>query len=167
MPANIGSVRPNGTAPSARRPPHHHPDEMTQAQLILVGVDGSEPSLTAARMAARLAEATHSRLVLVYVVPPLVAASELLTYPAGLFQKLEDEGRAQLSHVAEALGQANAERVVIQGLPAEMLVRIAEERHAEMIVVGSRGRGAVARMLLGSVADRVVHTAGRPVLVVR
>jgi nucleotide-binding universal stress UspA family protein len=134
---------------------------------VVVGVDGSEPSLHAARLGAQLAKAQDARLVLVYVVPPLVAASELLIYPVTLYKKLEEEGHAQLRRVAEAAGEPNADQVVIQGLPAELIVRIADERDAALVVVGSRGRGAVARMLLGSVADRVVHTASRPVLVVR
>ena len=52
------------------------------------------------------------------------------------------------------------------GSPANAIVKYAEEQQADLIVIGSHGRGAVSRLLLGSVAERVLHLAGRPVLVV-
>lgn len=55
---------------------------------------------------------------------------------------------------------------VLSGSPAHTIVKYAEEQQADLIVIGSHGRGAVSRLLLGSVAERVLHLAGRPVFVV-
>jgi len=86
--------------------------------------------------------------------------------------EVEAEHRSHAEEVLRearaALGQAGAgaEVLVLYGPPAEALVEAAEERDADLVVVGSRGRGAVARVLLGSTTDRVVHVSTRPVLVV-
>ena len=56
---------------------------------------------------------------------------------------------------------------MLSGPPAEALVEAAASTEADLLVVGSHGHGAVARVLLGSTTDRVVHLAGCPVLVVR
>jgi len=57
--------------------------------------------------------------------------------------------------------------LVWQGDPGDMIVAAAEAEHADMVVVGSHGRGAVGRFLLGSVSEHVVRNAPCPVLVVR
>jgi nucleotide-binding universal stress UspA family protein len=57
--------------------------------------------------------------------------------------------------------------MILRGSPAETLADTAERLGFEVVVVGSRGRGTVARMLLGSVADRLVHICKKPVIVAR
>jgi nucleotide-binding universal stress UspA family protein len=68
----------------------------------------------------------------------------------------------------QALGPAGARAAtqVLYGPPAETLAEAASAGDADLLVVGSRGHGAVARVLLGSTSDRVVHVASMPVLVV-
>jgi nucleotide-binding universal stress UspA family protein len=58
-------------------------------------------------------------------------------------------------------------QIIESGAPAETICAQAEERNADLVVVGSRGMGAVGRWLLGSVSDRVVHLSKRPVVVAR
>jgi nucleotide-binding universal stress UspA family protein len=57
--------------------------------------------------------------------------------------------------------------VVPSGAPAESLAKMASERDVDLVVVGHRGRGAISRVLLGSVADRLVQISPKPVLVSR
>jgi len=134
---------------------------------IVVGVDGSAEAIRAVRLAAELAAAIHAKLVLVYAVPPVTYGAEWMLVPAGIYDGLNAAGEAELRRATDLARCSDAEQVVLQGSPAETLVKVASERQASMLVVGSHGRGAVARMLIGSVADRVAHLAHCPVLVVR
>lgn len=137
---------------------------------ILVGVDGSEPSLKATRMAAEIASRFGSRLTLAHVVPRLLLPPDVY----GLtLAEVEKEQRLHADKlVAEALARlvehgVQAETLVLSGPPAETLAEAAAAPDVDLVVLGSRGRGAVARMLLGSVSDRLVHICPKPVLVVR
>lgn len=136
---------------------------------IVAGVDGSKESLVAARMGLDLAKKYGAQLVLVQVAPPVVAPGEP---PFGGMPGLDDallaRARADLESTWKALGQPEGvERLAVIGAPAETIVATAQARNADVIVVGSHGRGGMARVLLGSVAERVVRLAGRSVLVAR
>ena len=69
---------------------------------------------------------------------------------------------------ATALGRGApmVDTLAVEGNPATEIVRIAKERECDLIVIGSHGRGGLSRMILGSVADRVMRTAHCPVMVV-
>lgn len=135
-----------------------------------MGVDGSPASHKAARLAADVAGRFGAGLTLAYVVPRLLLPPDAYGLTVA---EVEAEHR---SHADEVLGQARAalgeagaaaETSVLYGPPAEALVEAAGAVGADLVVVGSHGHGAVARVLLGSTTDRVVHLAGCPVLVVR
>jgi nucleotide-binding universal stress UspA family protein len=137
---------------------------------ILVGVDGSEMALKAARLAAEIALAFGARLTLAYVVPRLLLPPDAY----GLTESQVDEEHSAFAQ--KLLGVARAKLagtgveidvVELYGSPAESLAEAAAQLAADLVVVGSRGRGAVARTFLGSVADRLVHTSSKPVLVAR
>jgi nucleotide-binding universal stress UspA family protein len=137
---------------------------------ILVGVDGSEASEGAARLAAEIALRFGARLTLAYVVPRLLLPPDAY----GLTnEEVEQEHQAfaekLLSTATTRLGEPGVEvdTLVLVGSPAESLAQTAGAPDVGLVVVGSRGRGAVARMLLGSVTDRLVHVSPKPVLVVR
>ena len=72
-----------------------------------------------------------------------------------------------LDDAAAALGLDGAERVVLRGAAGEAICRLADERSARAVVVGSRGRGGLKRAALGSVSDHVVRNAPCPVIVTR
>ncbi len=136
---------------------------------ILVAVDGSEPSLKAARMAADIALRFGSKLTLVHVVPKLVLPPDVY----GLtIAEVEKEHRAYADRILEravaSLEEPSLEvsTSVLYGSPAEAIAEECAAADVGMLVVGSRGYGAVARMFLGSVSDRVVHISPKPVLVV-
>jgi len=137
---------------------------------IMVAVDGSEPSFKGLKTAAELARATGAPLLLTYVIPPVVLPMPM---SADISERLDAGERAHADFVmsrslAESSGQAlSVDPVILRGGPAEALADAAEARDCSMIVIGSRGRGGVARMLLGSVADRLVHICKKPVLVVK
>jgi len=136
---------------------------------VLVAVDGSEPSLKAARMAADIAMRFGAKLTLVHVVPKLLLPPDVY----GLtIAEVEKEHRAYADRLLEkavaSLQEPGIEisTAVLYGSPAEAIAEEGAASDVGMIVVGSRGNGAVARMFLGSTSDRLMHISPRPVLVV-
>jgi len=139
---------------------------------MLIAVDGSEHARRAIEAVARLAKQMQSvEVVLLNVADAMVFYGELPPFD------LEAVERAQRYHqeklLAEAEAQARAcglQNVISQsavGLAAQEILRVADERGVEQIVMGTHGRGVVGSLLLGSVAQRVVHQAKVPVLLVR
>jgi nucleotide-binding universal stress UspA family protein len=76
---------------------------------------------------------------------------------------------AVLEDAAAVLGETGrpVERLVSEGDPAREIVRIAEDRDVDLVVLGARDLGTLERLLLGSVSEAVLHHAARPVLIVR
>jgi nucleotide-binding universal stress UspA family protein len=134
---------------------------------ILVAVDGSEAAIHAARTAMELAEKFHGEVTLAYVVPQVLLPADV-PFAAGKFaEEAVKAGEILLEQTAKELGQPGLRRVCLTGSPAERLTDLAEAENFDLIVVGSKGRGAVSRMLVGSTTDRLVHISRKPVLVVR
>jgi nucleotide-binding universal stress UspA family protein len=137
---------------------------------IVVGVDGSEPSIRALQWAARQAEWSGATL-------EVVTAWTFPEHPAPLGivvhvpwpDELIAEARVKLDEViGDALPNIDPRRViarVIRGSAVRVLLDAA--RDAELLVVGCRGRGAMAELLLGSVSENCVRHADCPVVVVR
>jgi nucleotide-binding universal stress UspA family protein len=138
---------------------------------ILVGVDGSPEASAAASFAASLAQSMHAQLRLAYIVPVYPPGSpEVYLVAAPEWEKLEaDQGTRTLRELATRLAAegVDCETQVEIGPAAETLAKLAAEGDVELLVVGHRGRGAMKRFLLGSVADRLVQISPRPVTVVR
>jgi nucleotide-binding universal stress UspA family protein len=142
---------------------------------IVCGVDGSADSEAALAVAAGMAERLGVRLVLAHVVEyvhsPYAAAGALGTGAvarATLTAPLEQvrAGERLLEEVADQAALELAERRVVSGLAAEGLADLADEEGAELVVVGSRGRGAFKAAFLGSVSTSLIGVARCPVLVV-
>jgi nucleotide-binding universal stress UspA family protein len=132
---------------------------------ILFAYDGSEESRRALRYAERL-EADDSVIVLSVATKLIEApATSEFTEPGHDPERL----RSELVTVREIMGDAGvkAEFISMIGNPAQEILNIAEWRHVELIVLGRQGLNAVARFLMGSVADRVVQHATCDVLVVK
>jgi nucleotide-binding universal stress UspA family protein len=134
---------------------------------ILASVDGSPASLHAARMALELAQNTGAQLTLAHVTVPVMAPPDLPFSAPMLQEETQKAGERLLEDVARELGRMDLPRVNLLGNPAELLADLAERESYDLIVVGSKGRGAVSRVLIGSVTDRLVHISKKPVLVVR
>jgi nucleotide-binding universal stress UspA family protein len=140
---------------------------------IVCGVDGSPDSQAALAVAAELAEGLGARLVLAHVtdhVPAYTAVGPMaaMSRPAPLtvIDGLNEAGERLVAEMAEAAGLAEVELRVVSGVAAERLADLADEEVADMIVVGSRGRGAFKSAFLGSVSSDLIGVARCPVLVV-
>ncbi len=133
---------------------------------ILVAIDGSDASIHAARTALELARATHAELTLAHIVPPTFVPAEVPFSVQSWIEEAVKAGERLLEETARELG-APCQQVNVTGSPAERLAELADAGQFDLVVVGSKGRGAVSRVLIGSVTDRLVHICQRPVLVVR
>jgi len=138
---------------------------------ILVAIDGSDSSRKAARFAHDLAQQTNARITLLFVLePPRMFAlgfldSELISGSQRSPEELEAV-RRMLDEVASDLPKAQVDKVVEIGRPADTIVAQADALGADHIVIGARGLNPGGKWFLGSVSDRVVQHAGRPVTVV-
>ena len=138
---------------------------------IVVGVDGSESSTQALQWAVQQAAAEHRALTLVHAAHGLAPAFNDGVYvdADGARRALEADGRTILGEARQAVAWKQPDLEVHEVLeladPREVLLQLSE--HAAMVVVGSRGRGRVASLLLGSTSVAVVRHATCPVVVVR
>lgn len=140
---------------------------------ILVATDGSPSSARAVQEAADLAHETNSELHVAHVMPvsTLYSAADMVL-AAGI--PLYDESRKKAERVlnedverVKEAGARAAEAYLLEGKPDVEIVAIAEKMDAGLIVVGSRGLGALARTLVGSTSTSIVRHAHCPVMVIR
>jgi nucleotide-binding universal stress UspA family protein len=137
---------------------------------ILVATDGSGSAREAVEFGIELAEEHAAEVAFLHVVPVLDRSfADGIGVPAAAPHRIDELDRRP---VEDALALAaehdvDAEGELLAGLPADEIVAYADTIDADLIVVGSRGRGALATALLGSVSRGVLHEARRPVLVVR
>ena len=141
---------------------------------ILLAADGSEESRLAVRAAAELSAKTDAEVHIAHVLPSPERMYGPHFYSTGmkgsLLERVEREAQEflgrQAEEVSSAGGKVGGTHVLSGNAPAE-IVKLAEELHAGLTVLGSRGLGGVRRALMGSVSDSVVRHAHNPVLVVR
>jgi nucleotide-binding universal stress UspA family protein len=140
---------------------------------ILLALDGSPSSDAACQLVRSLTWPTGSIIQVVAVAEPaaeLLAPLVVSAPTVGSYdQQTSDELELVLDAASAWLEGSNlaVERAVLHGRPATLLVERAAEFRAELVVIGSRGRGPLTSMLLGSVSAEVVDHAPCPVLVVR
>jgi nucleotide-binding universal stress UspA family protein len=132
--------------------------------LIVVGVDGSDESVKATAWAAEQARATGGTLELLIIwARPMSYGLPLVVggyNPEQAAQEIVDKAASGID-----LPAARLHKSVVHGAPASELVE--HSKSVDLLVVGSRGHGGFAEMLLGSVSDHCVHHASCPVVVVR
>lgn len=133
---------------------------------IIVGVDESETSRAALRAAADIARHYDGLLILVYAYGPLprYLGAELYDNAAA---KAIMHGEDLLAEVAGSVSGVAAETDLLEGPPADALLRAAEVRQADLIVIGSRGLGEISGLALGSVGHKLIQRAPMPVLIVK
>ena len=135
---------------------------------VVVGVDGSEQAETALRFAAEEAALRKARLRVVCAWEVPIDSSMSVGLVPGLMQSFGDEAeeiaKAAIGRVEELQPSVACEPRVVEGRPASVLLD--EAQGAVLLVVGSRGRGELAGMLLGSVSSHLVHHPPCPVTVV-
>ena len=142
---------------------------------IVVGTDGSQTAAMALQAAIELAEQCRARLHIVSAYEPVAderTRSEQLDVPHDMQWSvgpraevlgLLDEARAQASRQGVTAVETSAR----QGDAADAILDVAEEQHADLIVVGNKGMTGAKRFLLGSVPNKVSHHAPCSVLIVR
>jgi nucleotide-binding universal stress UspA family protein len=147
-------------------------------QKILVGVDGSKSALKAVALAAALSETHRSQLVLVHVVQLSAIADQVLKIsatehlkenPKGIMEKLSQNLLDQARKHALQAGALEEQitTVTTDGDQARQLIQAAQRRKVDLIVLGSRGRGRLEGLLLGSVSQKVAALAPCACLIAR
>ncbi|OBJ83426.1 universal stress protein UspA [Mycobacterium gordonae] len=136
---------------------------------LVVGVDGSSASNAAVTWAARDAAMRNAPLTLVHMLSAYVPTFPQIPLPGGVAVWQEEDGRLVLEEAAklarESAGGAIAVTTELKSSPPiPTLVQLSED--ADMVVVGSHGRGAVGRVLLGSVSSGVLRGAACPVAII-
>ncbi len=136
---------------------------------ILVGIDGSEASLRAARRAAELASKTGAKLSLLTVVPPpTVWLGELMTPEVVDTTPLVEAAKERLKNLAERLREefnVESDWDVVLGEPADSIIEYAVEGGYDLIVLGRRGLSRLDRLFLGSITRKVLERSPIDVLV--
>jgi nucleotide-binding universal stress UspA family protein len=141
---------------------------------VLFCTDGSRQAVEAIRQARVLLNpAVIGSATVLTVINPVRVVSAYATLPASVWDELDRAdhaaARQALADAREVLGGSDIkiDEQTAEGDPASEIVRIAGELNAGLIVIGSRGWGGVRSAVMGSVSDRVLHSAHCPVLVVR
>lgn len=146
----------------------NHDRRSDMYQRILVPTDGSEGMDRVVAHAVSLARTHGAAVDLLYVVDTAAFANLPMDTSWGdIRETLRDEGVAALDAAEAAADDVPTERHVIEGGPSREIVAYAERTGADLIVMGTHGRGGLNRLLLGSVAERVVRSSPIPVLTVR
>ncbi len=147
-------------APAGYARAHHDPPRD-----IVVGYDGAPEARAALERAEALATGSNARIKLVTVVTPPVSAPVMV--PGAFAPESPPEPDRVMNKGVNSVDRAlAAEALRLDGDPATQLLRVCEEG-ADLLVVGSRGYGPLARVLLGSVSRKVIRRAPCPVIVVR
>jgi nucleotide-binding universal stress UspA family protein len=137
---------------------------------ILVATDFSENAEAATDYAIDLAKRLNAEIVLVHAYEtPTYAFPEGAVIQAELLDRLARISEEALASATKKRAQCGVPfRSVLQsGPPWREIIAAAEKEHADLIVIGTHGRRGLSRMIMGSVAERVVRSAPCPVLTIR
>ncbi len=163
-------------APLLEEPPHiahqayHWDTKEDTMKTIVIATDGSPSAREALEFGLELAREQGAAATVVHVAPALDVLPGTGFAPGGATpHQLTDDDRASLveARVLAEDGGVEIRTELLTGHPADEIVAYADNVDADLIVVGSRGHGAIASALLGSVSRAVLHEAKRPILVVR
>jgi nucleotide-binding universal stress UspA family protein len=137
-------------------------------RLIIAATDGSAAATEAIRRAIDLARVYNARLRIVHVVNTRVLVY-LEAYQHLVLENLREHGERAVEEavqMAEDAGVHDVEGVVLSGNPGQEIVNFAKEQQADLIVVGSHGYSYFSALMIGSVAEYVVHNVLCDVLLV-
>ena len=133
---------------------------------ILLAVDGSENSVRAAKEAVKIASET-SLIEMVYVADFEKAKTEVLH--AASSESLLLERKRKVAPVEEVLREArkNYKLTILHGTPGPEIVKYANEKQVDLVIIGSRGLNTLQEMVLGSVSHKVMKRVHCPALIVK
>ncbi len=137
---------------------------------ILIPTDGSDYSVRAAEYGLSLAKMLGAEIIAVYVIDTVVLDQVVrVTQREDVERELKQDGQRYVNYI---LGSAEKEGVrassfIARGRPFEQIVHIAKSLGIDLIVMGTYGRRGAERILIGSVAERVIEYSTCPVLVVK
>ncbi len=141
---------------------------------ILVAIDGSDPSLHALEVAARIAVDDGAELTILTVAPyppPMLTEDALPAYLPQYQDDLRNSYKQMLKKTDQDIKHRHPELetvpIVMEGKPAKTITEAAKARGSDLIVVGNRGTGGLLTWMLGSVSQQVVNSCTAPVLVVK
>jgi len=134
---------------------------------ILIPTDGSEFTRDAVNKALELAKSSGGRVTALYVIDQTLFVNVPETTIAKVYAVLKKEGQAAVDKVRDlALSMGvQADVMVVDGPPAKTIIDIAKEH--DLVVMGTIGRTGISKLLMGSVADKVIKQSVVPVMVVR
>jgi nucleotide-binding universal stress UspA family protein len=138
---------------------------------ILIAVDDSTHAQRAAKLGVELAEALKAEIAFVYVFDATATPAGAWGFPADRISAMSElEGKRLLKKLREstptrARSRARVREFLESGSPAASIVEVAKKWHADLIVMGSHGRGKVKGILMGSVSQDVLRQAPCPILV--
>ncbi len=137
---------------------------------LLLPTDGSETSNKAVEHGVILAKAVGGEVLGLYVID-ISAFTGIPTEAIweNMRSLLDEEGKKALSMVEDAAKENTVkfELLLKEGRPADDIIKTAEERDVDIIIMGTAGRSGLDKFLLGSVAEKVMRTATCPVLIIR
>jgi len=140
---------------------------------VLHPTDFSTASSAALRKAIEMTKADRGTLLLLHVLSPIVPVAGEGYIPPKVYEELVASGRAWAQkQLNRRVAQARAAGVratgfLLEGVVDDRIVKFARSKRADLLVMGTHGRSGIKRLLLGSVAGRVVAAATCPVLTVR
>jgi nucleotide-binding universal stress UspA family protein len=146
---------------------------ITVFKKIMVATDGSETSMRTAKLAVSLARLAGGRVAAIYVVdiyrlaqlPGYTTLPGLSERLMGLMLKEGDEATSEIGEMASDAG-VPFEKIIAEGNPSEEILRQSKESGIDLLVMGSIGRTGLEKIMLGSVAEKVVRHSKVPVLIV-
>jgi nucleotide-binding universal stress UspA family protein len=156
-------------------PDRHQPPSNPSLHSVLVSLDLSKDSETILEPVTRLAQLVQGHVTLVHVIEPVLGTVALgmpfaAPIPVELFEEQRTTAQRKLDRVADRLrerGLSVSARLIDAANAAVGLLELLEDGRYDLIAMTTHGRGGVRRLLLGSVADKVIRGAAKPVLVVR
>lgn len=137
-------------------------------QKVLVAVDDSEASMKAAEHGVHLSLQLGAKLAVVFVIDTTKVNAD--TESGALVQDqvamLKIEAGGTLDRIAKKFPESVFERFIPEGKPSQGIVDIAKDWEADLIVMGTRGKTGLKRLLLGSTAENIIRLSNMPILVV-
>lgn len=139
-------------------------------QKILIPIDGSDYSMRAAEYGISIAKMLAADIMVVYVMDDIVLSQiSKVNDRDNIEQELKNDGQRYINYILALAekGSVKATSILVRGRPFEQIVHLAKNLNMNLIVMGTYGIRGADRILIGSVAERVIEYSPCPVLVVK